>query len=124
MTLSRARTREWRRLAAGAFLLATADYLLGLTPWLLLAGACAYVSWRVYHMRLAERLCRADKARSHEMGGAGLGLAIAKHVLVRHDASLDIQSRPGEGSRFSCRFPVHRVLRSQTPAGQEREAVG
>ena len=74
--------------------------------------------------RLTERFYRVDKARSHEMGGTGLGLAIAKHVLVRHDASLDIESRPGEGSRFSCRFPVHRVLRSETPVGQEREAVG
>ena len=74
--------------------------------------------------RLTERFYRVDKARSHEMGGTGLGLAIVKHVLVRHDASLDIESRPGEGSRFSCRFPVHRILRSETPAGEEREAVG
>ena len=74
--------------------------------------------------RLTERFYRVDKARSHEMGGTGLGLAIVKHILVRHDASLDIESRPGEGSRFSCRFPVHRVLRSETPVGQEREAVG
>ena len=74
--------------------------------------------------RLTERFYRVDKARSHEMGGTGLGLAIVKHVLVRHDASLDIESRPGEGSRFSCRFPVHRVLRSETPVELEREAVG
>ena len=74
--------------------------------------------------RLTERFYRVDKARSHEMGGTGLGLAIVKHVLLRHDASLDIESRPGEGSRFSCRFPVHRVLRSETPVEPEREAVG
>ena len=78
-----------------------------------------------YHIaRLTERFYRVDKARSHEMGGTGLGLAIVKHVLVRHDASLDIESRPGEGSRFSCHFPVHRVLRSETPVEPEREAVG
>ena len=74
--------------------------------------------------RLTERFYRVDKARSHEMGGTGLGLAIVKHVLVRHDARLDIESRPGEGSRFSCRFPVHRVLRSEAPVEPEREAVG
>ena len=74
--------------------------------------------------RLTERFYRVDKARSHEMGGTGLGLAIVKHVLVRHDARLDIESRPGEGSRFSCRFPAHRVLHSETPVDQEREAVG
>ena len=74
--------------------------------------------------RLTERFYRVDKARSHEMGGTGLGLAIVKHVLVRHDARLDVESRPGEGSRFSCRFPAHRVLHSEASVDQEREAVG
>ena len=74
--------------------------------------------------RLTERFYRVDKARAHEMGGTGLGLAIVKHVLVRHDASLEIESRPGEGSQFSCRFPAHRIVRSEVPDELEREAVG
>ena len=74
--------------------------------------------------RLTERFYRVDKARSHERGGTGLGLAIVKHVLVRHDAELEIESRPGEGSRFSCLFPEHRVVRAEAPAEQERQAVG
>ena len=74
--------------------------------------------------RLTERFYRVDKARSHERGGTGLGLAIVKHVLVRHDARLDVESRPGEGSRFSCRFPAHRVVHAETPVEQEGEAVG
>ena len=79
----------------------------------------------VHHVpRLTERFYRVDKARSHERGGTGLGLAIVKHVLVRHDAELEIESRPGEGSRFSCLFPEHRVVRAEAPAEQEREAVG
>ena len=73
--------------------------------------------------RLAERFYRVDKARSHEMGGTGLGLAIVKHVLVRHDAWLDIESRSGEGSRFSCRFPARRTVYSPAPAEPEREAA-
>ena len=74
--------------------------------------------------RLTERFYRVDKARSHEVGGTGLGLAIVKHVLVRHDARLEIASRPGEGSRFSCRFPAHRTMHSEAPADRERQAVG
>ena len=74
--------------------------------------------------RLTERFYRVDKARSQERGGTGLGLAIVKHVLVRHDAELEIESRPGEGSRFSCQFPEHRVVRLEVPAEQERQAVG
>ena len=73
--------------------------------------------------RLTERFYRVDKARSHEMGGTGLGLAIVKHVLVRHDAGLEIESRPGEGSQFSCRFPTHRVVCTETPDDLERRAV-
>ena len=73
--------------------------------------------------RLTERFYRVDKARSHEMGGTGLGLAIVKHVLVRHDAWLDVESRSGEGSRFSCRFPARRTVYSPAPAGQERAAA-
>ena len=73
--------------------------------------------------RLTERFYRVDKARSHEMGGTGLGLAIVKHVLVRHDAWLEVESRPGEGSRFSCRFPAHRVVHCEIPNELERKAV-
>ncbi len=68
--------------------------------------------------RLTERFYRVDKARSHQRGGTGLGLAIVRHVLVRHDAELGIESRPGEGSRFSCRFPAHRVMHAGTPVAQ------
>ncbi len=61
--------------------------------------------------RLTERFYRVDRSRSRESGGTGLGLAIAKHALSRHQASLDIQSEPGQGSCFSARFPDARVLR-------------
>ena len=59
--------------------------------------------------RLTERFYRVDRGRSRETGGTGLGLAIVKHALVRHGASLDIASRPGEGSRFSAQFQGPRV---------------
>lgn len=55
--------------------------------------------------RLTERFYRVDKARSRESGGTGLGLAIAKHVLMRHHGELSIESEPGKGSTFTCRFP-------------------
>ncbi|WP_119329120.1 phosphate regulon sensor histidine kinase PhoR [Cysteiniphilum halobium] len=55
--------------------------------------------------RLTERFYRVDKGRSPATGGAGLGLAIVKHVLIRHKASLSIQSELGKGSIFRCDFP-------------------
>jgi anti-sigma regulatory factor (Ser/Thr protein kinase) len=40
--------------------------------------------------RLTERFYRVDRGRSRESGGTGLGLSIVKHVLLRHQASLEI----------------------------------
>jgi len=60
--------------------------------------------------RLTERFYRVDRARSRAVGGTGLGLAIVKHVLMRHDARLQISSVPGEGSTFTCDFPRERVV--------------
>jgi two-component system phosphate regulon sensor histidine kinase PhoR len=55
--------------------------------------------------RLTERFYRVDKSRSRETQGTGLGLAIVKHVLLRHGASLAIESRPEQGSTFTVTFP-------------------
>lgn len=63
--------------------------------------------------RLTERFYRVDKGRSRERGGTGLGLAIVKHTLNRHEARLEIESRPGKGSLFRCLFPAERDYRSE-----------
>jgi two-component system phosphate regulon sensor histidine kinase PhoR len=55
--------------------------------------------------RLTERFYRADQSRHAKTGGTGLGLAIVKHVLLHHNAKLNIVSELGEGSVFSCHFP-------------------
>jgi len=60
--------------------------------------------------RLTERFYRIDKGRSRESGGTGLGLAIVKHALHRHEAKLHIASHPGEGSSFTCRFPIELAI--------------
>ena len=59
--------------------------------------------------RLTERFYRVDRGRSRDAGGTGLGLAIVKHVLERHQAVLQVESEPGQGSVFSAVFPPHRV---------------
>lgn len=59
--------------------------------------------------RLTERFYRVDASRAIATGGTGLGLAIVKHVLLRHDGELRIESKPGDGSTFSCLFPSHRT---------------
>ena len=64
---------------------------------------------------LTERFYRVDTARSRASGGTGLGLSIVKHVLLRHEARLDIESEPGRGSTFICVFPPARTRHTGTP---------
>ncbi len=59
--------------------------------------------------RLTERFYRVSASRSRELGGTGLGLSICKHVLNLHQAELRIESTPGKGSTFRCRFPEARL---------------
>ena len=59
--------------------------------------------------RITERFYRVETKRITKVTGTGLGLAIVKHVLMRHDAHLDITSELGKGSCFSCSFPDKRI---------------
>lgn len=62
--------------------------------------------------RLTERFYRVDRSRSRDTGGTGLGLAIVKHVMHRHGGQIHIESKVGQGSVFTLRFPPDRVLPS------------
>jgi two-component system phosphate regulon sensor histidine kinase PhoR len=55
--------------------------------------------------RLTERFYRVDVGESRAQGGTGLGLALVKHILNRHQGRLEIDSRPGEGATFIVRVP-------------------
>jgi signal transduction histidine kinase len=59
-------------------------------------------------VHIFDRFWRADRARSREQGGAGLGLSIAKWVLDMHGGSIDIESELGKGSVFHLRVPLDR----------------
>jgi len=61
--------------------------------------------------RLTERFYRVDPSRSRDTGGSGLGLAIVRHILDRHGARLEISSKVGGGSTFTCQFPPQRIVR-------------
>jgi two-component system phosphate regulon sensor histidine kinase PhoR len=56
--------------------------------------------------RLFERFYRVDPARSRQTGGTGLGLALVKHIALAHGGWTGVDSKVGEGSRFSIHLPA------------------
>lgn len=52
-----------------------------------------------------ERLYRADASRSRHVHGFGLGLAICREICSQEGWQISVESRIGEGSRFTVRFP-------------------
>jgi len=56
--------------------------------------------------RVFERFYRVDRARSRNTGGAGLGLAIVRHVATNHHGNVSVTSREGEGSTFTLTIPI------------------
>lgn len=63
--------------------------------------------------RVFERFYRVDKARSRELGGIGVGLAIVKHIIRAHGGKVFAESKVGEGSIFSFTLPVEQGNRPE-----------
>jgi two-component system, OmpR family, heavy metal sensor histidine kinase CusS len=56
--------------------------------------------------KIFERFYRVDKARSRDLNGAGIGLAIAQWIVQQHRGSITVESLPGKGSTFVVELPL------------------
>jgi two-component system phosphate regulon sensor histidine kinase PhoR len=60
---------------------------------------------REEHQRVFERFYKVDKSRSAD-AGSGIGLAIAKHIVLGHHGAIWVESEPGKGSTFAFTLPI------------------
>lgn len=79
-------TLEFRNAEKGKVCLAVSDTGIGIAP--------------EDQEKVFDRFYRVDKARSREMGGNGLGLAIAQEIVELHHGSIVIDSALGQGTTF------------------------
>ncbi len=57
-----------------------------------------------HQARVFERFYRVDKSHSRMIGGTGLGLSIVKHAVQYMDGRIELESRPGEGTKITVAF--------------------
>jgi signal transduction histidine kinase len=56
-----------------------------------------------------DRFYQVDKSRSHaQQPSTGLGLAIAKEIVLAHGGQISVQSQLGKGSQFTVKLPLQR----------------
>ncbi len=79
-------TVEFRKAEKGKVSLAVSDTGIGISP--------------EDQEKVFDRFYRVDKARSREMGGNGLGLAIAQEIVNLHQGDIRIESELGKGTTF------------------------
>lgn len=71
--------------------------------------------------KIFERFYQVDSSSTRTFRGAGLGLSLVQDLLQHLGGSIEVESAPGEGSRFTVTLPVRhpRAGPSDTPAGRQ-----
>ncbi len=60
--------------------------------------------------RIFERFYRTDDVRASGAQGTGLGLTLAKEIMLCHEGLIDVDSTPGKGSVFTLSLPSGRLV--------------
>lgn len=70
-----------------------------------------------HRVHIFERFYRVDKVRSRKVGGAGLGLAIARWAVEINGGHIEIESKEGHGSTFRIVLPLQKTGSDEDRAG-------
>lgn len=68
-----------------------------------------------------DRFYRADESRTKEKGGHGLGLSIAKIIILGHNGKIKVRSKIGEGSEFIIVLEEKTLNEQSTPAKNHQQ---
>lgn len=60
--------------------------------------------------KIFDRFYRAEISRDKESGGHGLGLSIAKIIVLGHRGKIKVKSKYGEGSKFTIAIPYIKLI--------------
>lgn len=71
--------------------------------------------------KLFQKFVQAETSTTRQFGGTGLGLNICKQLVALMGGHIDVESQPGQGSRFWVDFPLAAAVTTQ-PTGSDPAA--
>lgn len=60
--------------------------------------------------KVFRQFSRLSNVMSQRVGGTGIGLYLAKHLVELHNGQVTMESQPGKGSTFTIAMPLHESL--------------
>ena len=72
--------------------------------------------------RIFESFEQVDGSTAREYGGTGLGLSITKKLVELHGGTIRVESKPGEGSRFTFTIPASKA-KEPAAGGEPRPLI-
>lgn len=76
-----------------------------------------------YLPHIFDRFYQVDDSSVRRGEGTGIGLAMVKELVKVMDGHIDVESTPGEGTKFKIRLPVTRSAQEALAAESENDAV-